>query len=1364
MRNLKRALSLLLSSTMVLGMVVMGGSAAGYQDVDASNDNQEAIEVMQAVGIMSGVDDKGNFNPDGSLTRNEMAVVMAHLLNLDYDYYRGVNTFTDVPEWAAPYVAACVAEGVTAGIGNGLYGGDQKITAAQASLMVMKALGYFQYQEDFGDDWQIATIRQASYIDMFDNINANAESALTRGQVAQLVLNGLKAKMVDFTGDVGTTATIGDATIHIGYRAEYTPKASAASKYNTIDDGTTNINADDQYYVQLGEELYNGNLSLKASTDDFARPANTWRYDGSDIGTYTKDADLTYTSSVKSDKIYTDLGLSKTIAKDKVTVFVNGVEDEDLAVSIRKGGSEKVANSNNGVLTQVYYDTEKETILVTRIDTYVGTVVKTVDATDSANAYVVINPETPNPGIGNENFETNKTFEDGTYVLYTYSESAEEIKSVELAQEVNGVVSRAENNDQNNYDKKALTIDGTRYTASAQIAGENLGDVSVNEQYTVYLDSYGYLIYVERIDEIGDYALMYQVNGGTLFNSHKAYLVFADGTNAVVNTSKNYLDVENLNYDYDGNGTVTPGDSTPGTDQYQWKQAGYTPVIVTYRVEENGDYTLRAVSSKQTATTWNVTEVAQNDTDFTLVNDKAGITGLGSVKTANSATTFVVREPASRSNDLIDDWTSYTGIKNAPSIQVLDLESLPTVAPADEASEKADIYYYCKSGSMVTIMFIVPDSEVVVEDGNNKALFLSDDSVSNLIHDSLGDYYEYQAVTNDKIDTVKVSADVTVDGVKVGEAAAKTLGDQIYSRYSTDKNGIITRLTTFTGSNYVTGDESGYAHYTGIDKVSEAYTVILDPKGANVTITVAEDADIYYVKDGKVTTSSYNGIAIDDDDKVFAVVDDYMVQTLVIVEVDTKNNAQPAGVAISGEKNVVVGDALTLTATVTPADLKNDTIIGYQWYRYTTGSLSTVAAVESTATKITGATGATLTVDTSAAGTYYYYCVVETYNDKVTGKDTAKGFDVSAPVSISADKSDYAGTLTVDMDYSKSGLDKTTNVWNVNGISYNGAVPTYRQIAAKIVSTVCSDQQLTYSTVGISGSVYTYEFSDGINTYYVKYDSSSAATEQTLTNPTAAQINTALNNNSDVIVNGDVTLDNTLDSKLAASKSLTINGNVALTGTVTPSGGDLAINGNITAASAATLDAQAATVNFDGDVTIGENVTMKVDTFTATGEITVADGATFDDYSGAKFPAGTGSIVYEGTAVGKLNGSAYINGGGYITLGTDGKITIKNSYLELTAGTATVGALPAINAGEQVVVKSGATLAFGSGVTLTGGSGTTFVFEKGAQIGTTNFPATSFYSDAGSTAYTAATLQAAIDAGNVSFTWNAGSSNWQPTV
>ena len=199
MRNLKRALSLALATVMTMGLMMVG-TGASYQDVDDSH-NVEAIEVLQTVGIMTG-DENGEFNPDANVTRNEIAVIMANLLNLDYDYYRGTNPFTDVPSWAAPYVAACAAEGVTAGAGGNFYNGAGNVTASEAALMIMKALGYFQYQNDFGDDWKIATVRQASYINLFDNINATAETALTRNQIAQLVLNGLKADMVTFTGDV----------------------------------------------------------------------------------------------------------------------------------------------------------------------------------------------------------------------------------------------------------------------------------------------------------------------------------------------------------------------------------------------------------------------------------------------------------------------------------------------------------------------------------------------------------------------------------------------------------------------------------------------------------------------------------------------------------------------------------------------------------------------------------------------------------------------------------------------------------------------------------------------------------------------------------------------------------------------------------------------------------------------------------------------------------------------------------------------------------------------------------------------------------------------------------------------------------
>ena len=98
MRNLKRALSLALASVMVLGLMVVG-SGASYADV-TSEENQEAIEVLQAVGVMVG-DDEGNFNPDNPYNGNE--VYTCHTTNIksseditDIDNYNGVQIVTAI--------------------------------------------------------------------------------------------------------------------------------------------------------------------------------------------------------------------------------------------------------------------------------------------------------------------------------------------------------------------------------------------------------------------------------------------------------------------------------------------------------------------------------------------------------------------------------------------------------------------------------------------------------------------------------------------------------------------------------------------------------------------------------------------------------------------------------------------------------------------------------------------------------------------------------------------------------------------------------------------------------------------------------------------------------------------------------------------------------------------------------------------------------------------------------------------------------------------------------------------------------------------------------------------------------------------
>ena len=75
-------------------------------------------------------DDRG-FGPDRPVTRNEMAVVMGKLLNLNYNYYASTCPFTDVAEWAKGWVGACAANGIVSGRGEGIYDGEATVTAVE---------------------------------------------------------------------------------------------------------------------------------------------------------------------------------------------------------------------------------------------------------------------------------------------------------------------------------------------------------------------------------------------------------------------------------------------------------------------------------------------------------------------------------------------------------------------------------------------------------------------------------------------------------------------------------------------------------------------------------------------------------------------------------------------------------------------------------------------------------------------------------------------------------------------------------------------------------------------------------------------------------------------------------------------------------------------------------------------------------------------------------------------------------------------------------------------------------------------------------------------------------------------------------
>ena len=723
--------------------------------------------------------------------------------------------------------------------------------------------------------------------------------------------------MVEY--DKNSTVTVGNITIK--------EQSDAKDMVNT---GKTDGNIDNDGKMQFAEKYFT-DLKMFPATDDFSRPATQWKIKAEEVGKYTDTPDLTYTKAVKASTIYKDLSLGSAIEKKNVTVYINGDEVDGAAQVIKKSNDTKIGKGfdtdANGVLTEVFYDKDDDSVIITQVVTYVGEIVKTVAATSKKDAYVKIstktsaavgaNPTKPTSASYYE-FETDDKFEDEEYVLYTYSLTADEVKSVTAATKVEGYVSKTINKIDDEDKNNGMTIAGTEYKMSCAVAGEALGNVSVKNDYTAYLDQYGYVIFVEEIEEIGNYALLLDVANRGTFVGKKAELLFTDGTTKVVTTEKDYSDAENLKYDFNGNGTIDSTDTTA------WKGAskGFAngnaqPVIVTYKVDADGVYTLRAVDVNKAFYT-----VASDK--LVLTNDKAGIKTDAGTVTANSASVFVVADAGSN-----EDFTAYTGIKNAPSISTNGETAL---------AKKADVFYYTKtSGGMVTVMFILPGSSVTVEDDNNSMLFLSKEGISDLIHDADGDYFEYSAIVKGEVKTVKVDMDkvpTDASGDRVPEQLAG-----LYKSFTTNKYGIITDMKGYTQAYNTNKDGKQVLQpATGIAKTSKEYTVTLDANGPTAlvgnswtvgsgkyVITVDDNAKIYYVdKDGKISEIGYNGIAQDDDDIAYAIVEDHMVKTLVIQEVETKDPACGVKVTVTDTQATVKVDGSVVKNGKTAEYDKND--------------------------------------------------------------------------------------------------------------------------------------------------------------------------------------------------------------------------------------------------------------------------------------------------------------------------------------------------------------------------------------------------------------------------------------------------------
>lgn len=164
---------------------------------------QREAEILYALGLFRGVGTLRDGTPDFALerplTRQEAVVMLVRLLGREDAALAGSweLPFTDVTDWALPYIGYAYSAGLTRGVGETQFGGESTVSATQYLTFVLRALGY---SSDTDFRWDAAW----KYTDALGltggEYTAEHPDTFLRGNAAVVSCRGLTADCKDGSG------------------------------------------------------------------------------------------------------------------------------------------------------------------------------------------------------------------------------------------------------------------------------------------------------------------------------------------------------------------------------------------------------------------------------------------------------------------------------------------------------------------------------------------------------------------------------------------------------------------------------------------------------------------------------------------------------------------------------------------------------------------------------------------------------------------------------------------------------------------------------------------------------------------------------------------------------------------------------------------------------------------------------------------------------------------------------------------------------------------------------------------------------------------------------------------------------------
>ena len=653
---MKKLLALVLALVMTLSLAVVGSNAA-FKDADKVSDTYaEAVDVLAGMKVFQGYTD-GTFQPEGSITRAEVAAIVYRLYTGDVadkqaSLYATYNKFSDMDgaAWAKGYIGYCANAGLIKGYDDKTFGPADKVTGYQALAMILRAVGYDKNDEFTGAQWQLrvaSTAQQAGVLVNVKGVDLNAPAS--RELVAELLFR--------------TAATVP--------MVKYTPAFGYVANSIVGNQKT------------LGEQNFDLKLSTTVNADVWGRPANVWTYNtGDKKTTVVAKPVVSYTVKVDECDIAKDLGISTSKAIEGAYIdgysYAKNLTSADVT-SNRYATINPLATTSyvgaQGRLTEVY-DMGAAGYRIVEINTYLAQITKVTPAYTDRNSHVTVDT------VDLKAYTTSNTtkpvsfakveatgFTVGQYVLVTISNVGTATAAVESVAAAEVVAGGKLTGWTNEVGTTAATtvVAGTTY----KDANKFFLNYRAAGNWMVATDSYGNAIGL--VESASNYLAVARIEwkaNATSFGGYAlADVVLANGevkndvTIASVNgNAANATGSQNGNF-------YTQGVPTSGSVSIYWtNNSAYYNHIMAYSVNADGSYNLMNATHYTNAATKSDKVVDLGGPDTNTVgtasynNSTATISDQTNTVVATDNTVFLYV------NENGYSYTVYTGKNNAPSI------------------------------------------------------------------------------------------------------------------------------------------------------------------------------------------------------------------------------------------------------------------------------------------------------------------------------------------------------------------------------------------------------------------------------------------------------------------------------------------------------------------------------------------------------------------------------------------------------------------------------------------------------------------------------------------------------------------------